>query len=205
MEFRQIQYFLAICKYRNISHAAKAIHLSQQALSKQIHELEEELGVSLFIRSTKGVELTRYAQKLEAPARQMLAKRDEIVQMIEDMKKEEVTHLRIGFIHGGFNPYGVISTKSIFDWEQQYHPLEVDVFERLPSALEEMLEQEELDLAVTIDGRANPPLQSQPALSEKTGFDGAGVHPVQQSEPGDAARSPYSGGSAPAAHFDLPV
>lgn len=36
MEFRQIQYFLAICKYRNISHAAKAIHLSQQALSKQI-------------------------------------------------------------------------------------------------------------------------------------------------------------------------
>lgn len=91
MEFRQIQYFLVICKYRNISHAAKAIHLSQQALSKQIHELEEELGVSLFIRSTKGVELTRYAQKLEAPARQML-------------------------------------------------------------------EQEELDLAVTIDGRANPPL-----------------------------------------------
>lgn len=91
MEFRQIQYFLAICKYRNISHAAKAIHLSQQALSKQIHELEEELGVSLFIRSTKGIELTRYAQKLEAPARQML-------------------------------------------------------------------EQEELDLAVTIDGRANPPL-----------------------------------------------
>ena len=158
MEFRQIQYFLAICKYRNISHAAKAIHLSQQALSKQIHELEEELGVFLFIRSTKGVELTRYAQKLEAPARQMLAKRDEIVQMIEDMKKEEVTHLRIGFIHGGFNPYGVISTKSIFDWEQQYRPLEVDVFERLPSALEEMLEQEELDLAVTIDGRANPPL-----------------------------------------------
>ena len=199
MEFRQIQYFLAICKYRNISHAAKAIHLSQQALSKQIHELEEELGVSLFIRSTKGVELTRYAQKLEAPARQMLAKRDEIVQMIEDMKKEEVTHLLIGFIHGGFNPYGVISTKSIFDWEQQYHPLEVDVFERLPSALEEMLEQEELDLAVTIDGRANPP------LVKKTGFDGAGVHPVQQSEPGDAARSPYSGGSASAAHFDLPV
>jgi DNA-binding transcriptional LysR family regulator len=158
VELRQLQYFLAICKYRNISHAAKAIHISQQALSKQIHDLEEELGVCLFIRNVNGVEPTRYAQCLESPAKQLLAKRNEMVQMIEDMKKEEIIHLRIGFIHGGFTPYGVLSSKDVFDLEQQFHHLEIDIFERTPGILEEMLDQEELDLAVTIDDAPNPKL-----------------------------------------------
>lgn len=158
MELSQLQYFLAVCRYHNISHAAKAIHISQQALSKQIRALEEELGVTLFIRNTKGVELTRYAQKLKVPAKQILTRLSDAKQMIEEMKKEEPLHLRIGFIHGGFNPYSVISPKSVFDWEQQFEHLEVDIVERLPSVLEEMLKQEELDLAVTIDGSPNPPL-----------------------------------------------
>ena len=70
MELRVLNYFLAVAREENITKAAQMLHITQPTLSRQIIQLEEELGVSLFIRSTKGVELTRYAQKLEAPARQ---------------------------------------------------------------------------------------------------------------------------------------
>ncbi|WP_144429939.1 LysR family transcriptional regulator, partial [Paenilisteria newyorkensis] len=47
MEFRVLKYFLAVAREKNISKAAVSLHLSQPTLSKQLKELEEELGVTL--------------------------------------------------------------------------------------------------------------------------------------------------------------
>ena len=53
MEFRVLQYFLAVTREGNISAAAQSLHLSQPSLSRQLKELEEELGVTLFQRGQK--------------------------------------------------------------------------------------------------------------------------------------------------------
>ena len=58
MEFRQINYFLAVAYHKNFSHAAEYLHITQPALSQQINELEEELGVKLFSRTNRISELT---------------------------------------------------------------------------------------------------------------------------------------------------
>ena len=53
MEFRVLQYFLAVTREGNISAAAQSLNLSQPSLSRQLRDLEEELGVTLFIIERK--------------------------------------------------------------------------------------------------------------------------------------------------------
>ena len=58
MELRVLQYFLAIAREQSIIRAAESLHLSQPTLSTQIKNLEEELGMKLFVRTKKYVRLT---------------------------------------------------------------------------------------------------------------------------------------------------
>src|SRR5699024_12724514 len=59
MEFRQIKYFMEVAKREHVTDAANALHIAQSAVSRQIFNLEEELGVALFIREGWTVRLTR--------------------------------------------------------------------------------------------------------------------------------------------------
>ena len=60
MELRVLRYFLAVAREQSVSGAANALHITQPALSRQLMELERELGAKLFIRGSRGkpVELT---------------------------------------------------------------------------------------------------------------------------------------------------
>lgn len=58
MEIRVLQYFLAITREESISAAAKSLHLSQPSLSRQIKDLEDELGTILFERGSRKITLT---------------------------------------------------------------------------------------------------------------------------------------------------
>ncbi|WEV44096.1 LysR family transcriptional regulator [Lactobacillus sp. ESL0684] len=72
MELRVLKYFLAIIQEHNISNAAKKLHLSQPAISRQIADLEKELGTTLFKRGTKVIELTPDGEYLANQATQIL-------------------------------------------------------------------------------------------------------------------------------------
>ncbi len=69
MEFRQLRYFLVVAEEGNIGRAALKLHISQPPLTRQIQQLEESLGVKLFIRTPKGVELTEPGQLFYKEAR----------------------------------------------------------------------------------------------------------------------------------------
>lgn len=58
MEFKHIEYFITTCRYQSMSKAADALFISQQALSRCIANIEQELGCTLFSRSVKGITLT---------------------------------------------------------------------------------------------------------------------------------------------------
>lgn len=67
MELRQLRYFLTVAQELNITRAAERLNMSQPPLSNQIHGLEEELGVTLFVRGKRRLTLTGGGQ-LSAPA-----------------------------------------------------------------------------------------------------------------------------------------
>ncbi|GLO50394.1 HTH-type transcriptional regulator TfdS [compost metagenome] len=73
MDYRQLRAFIAVFEERNITAAARSIHLSQPALSGSIKALEEALGTTLFVRQARGVEVTEDARALYPEAQRMVA------------------------------------------------------------------------------------------------------------------------------------
>ena len=72
MELRVLRYFLEIAREGNMTHAAQRLHISQPTLSRQIKDLEEELGKKLFIRSNYSVSLTEEGMLLRQRAEDIL-------------------------------------------------------------------------------------------------------------------------------------
>ena len=83
MDIRVLEYFLAVAREENISRAAKQLHITQPTLSRQLAQLEEELGVTLFTRSSHNIVLTRDGILLKQRAQ-------EIVDLAEKTKNEFV-------------------------------------------------------------------------------------------------------------------
>lgn len=80
MELRVLQYFLAVTREQNILRAAESLHLSQPTLSRQIRDMEEELGKQLFIRGSRSITLTEEGMILRKRAEEIL----ELVRKTED-------------------------------------------------------------------------------------------------------------------------
>ncbi|OLS40036.1 LysR family transcriptional regulator [Bacillus sp. MRMR6] len=87
METRQIQYFLEVAKREHVTEAAEALHVAQSSVSRQIFNLENDLGVELFIREGRSVKLTPLGRIFYERVKQ-------IWNMMEDAKREVEEHLK---------------------------------------------------------------------------------------------------------------
>ena len=97
LELRQIQYFIEVAKREHMTEAAEALHVAQSAVSRQIVNLESELGVDLFIRDGRTIRLTQIGQMF-------LKKMEQAMDVIDQAKREITQYLdpekgtvRIGF------------------------------------------------------------------------------------------------------------
>ncbi|MBA4536706.1 LysR family transcriptional regulator [Bacillus aquiflavi] len=97
MELRQIRYFIEVAKREHVTEASHALHVAQSAVSRQIFNLEAELGVDLFIRDGRNVKLTPIGKNF-------LGHMEQAIQVIETAKREIEQYLdpergtiRIGF------------------------------------------------------------------------------------------------------------
>src|SRR6266513_4917023 len=79
MELRHLRYFIGVAEEENVSRAALKLHVSQPALSRQIRDLEEELGFLLLERSAKAVRLTEAGRAFLTEARAVLQRAEDAV------------------------------------------------------------------------------------------------------------------------------
>jgi DNA-binding transcriptional LysR family regulator len=105
MELRHLRYFVAVAEERNFTRAAERLHMAQPPLSRQMQQLEETLGVPLFVRNSRPVELTDAGRFFYLHAIQLLAQTAELEAMTRRVGKIERS-LSIGFV--GSTLYGML-------------------------------------------------------------------------------------------------
>src|SRR6516225_5608431 len=98
MELRHMRYFVAVAEERNFTRAAARLHLAQPSLSRQIRDLEDELGVSLLHRGKGGVTLTAAGSEYLSQARKLLADSAAAVRVTQAAGRSESRQLLIGTV-----------------------------------------------------------------------------------------------------------
>ena len=100
---RRLQYFVAVAEELSFNRAARRLHMAQPPLSVQIKNLEEELGVILFERTSRGVVLTEAGEFLLEEARRLLVQVDQTVSAVRRVGQGEVGRLTLGFVPSASN------------------------------------------------------------------------------------------------------
>ena len=104
----QLRYFIAVAEHLHFGRAAAALHISQPPLSRAIRALEERVGVTLFTRNRRRVELTPAGARLLEEARHTVGQLERAVLELRGMAAGERGRLRIGFVsladYGGVLP-----------------------------------------------------------------------------------------------------
>lgn len=97
MELRHLRYFVAVAETENVTRAAAKLHVAQPAVSRQIRDLEEELGVTLLERTAKAVRLTDAGRAFLAEARAVLARAGQAVAAVRAVAGGLRGELRVGY------------------------------------------------------------------------------------------------------------
>jgi DNA-binding transcriptional LysR family regulator len=101
VQTRRLRYFVALAEELHFSRTAARLHIAQQALSKQIRDLEEAVGAQLLRRSTRKVELTAAGAVFLDAAHATLAAFDDGVEAARRLARGEAGTLRLGYVVGG--------------------------------------------------------------------------------------------------------
>jgi DNA-binding transcriptional LysR family regulator len=108
MELRHLRYFVAVAEELHFGRAAQRLHIAQPPLSRQIRDLEREIGAPLFERGARGVELTHAGAAFLPEARLVLAQAERAQRTAQRAALGETGRLRVGFVeeatHSGILP-----------------------------------------------------------------------------------------------------
>lgn len=163
MTLKQIAYFLEVVKEMNMTRAAANLYVSQTAITKQIHLLEEELGLQLFTRLNKSISLTAAGSYFKEQA-EILHKQYQLLNVnMQAYKKGEIGKLRIGLIK--YIDLSLIIT--VFQQFQLKYPNIHCTFHSMSSKeIETSLAAGKIDLGIGIDHHHHKtiPLKTYPLI-----------------------------------------
>jgi DNA-binding transcriptional LysR family regulator len=145
VEFHQLRYFIAAAEDLSISAAAKRLHVTQPALSRQIAVLEAELGVALFDRIRKRIYLTEAGRFFLPKARQIVCDAETSAQQLREQYGKARRTLRLGFLAPFLDDLVVPAVR---EFRQRHPKAQVSLFELPPRAQLDRLRNHELDAAI---------------------------------------------------------
>ena len=148
MELRLLRYFLTVAKEQSFTKAAEQLHITQPTLSRQMAAFEEELGVTLFIRSGKKISLTDEGILLKRRALEILNLEE---RMLEELKgKEEVVE---GTVTIGCGEFAAVETlaKICKTYKEKYPLGQIVLHTATADAVYEMMNKGLIDIALFLE------------------------------------------------------
>lgn len=129
MEIQQLYYYMELCKQKNFTEAGYACNMTQGALSKQIHKLENELGITLIRRNTRKFELSKEGEIFLSYAKKMTGTYEEMLKNVQ--KNQEI---KIGCMPV-LAPYHF--ARLVADFRKEYPDIKLVIDERIASEIQE--------------------------------------------------------------------
>jgi len=149
VELRHIRYFLAVAEYLNFSKAAQELHIAQPPLSRQIRQLEDDLGVALFVRSKRRVVLTKAGRVFRDEARKLVVQAGHATEAARHAQKGESGFVRVGIASG----LGGVVSRVVGDHCRHYPAVNVECKDVFSSSQSALLHKREIDV-----GFLRPPI-----------------------------------------------
>jgi len=145
MNLRDLQYLIAVAETGHFGKAAKRCFVSQPTLSSQIKKLEDKLGVKVFERTNRSVNITPVGEKIVAHARKSIEQAEAIEQIARAHRDPLAGVLRVGAIPT-LSPY--LTPLILAPLIKDYPQLELVLTEETTSTLEERLRNHDIDVAL---------------------------------------------------------
>lgn len=143
MELRHLRYFVAVAGTLNFTKAAEKLRLAQPSLTRQIQNLEEEIGVRLLNRSKKHVTLTEEGESFLIDARRVLALTEESIEKVQRLSRGETGQLNIAYL-SNFNFDLLPKTLGLF--RREYPHVTLNLFDMTPAEQFRVLDARKIDL-----------------------------------------------------------
>ena len=165
MDFRELNYVLAVAKYQNITKAAESLYVGQPTISKFLNTLEDELGLKLFRRLGNKYVLTYAGERYVEKARQILQAKSDLDAELDDILKKDVGVLNIGFASMRCTYMLPITLPSF----QRMHPnVKVNLFEGTSDENDRRLLEGQVDVAFYNQSKnPNPQIEYEALCSEE--------------------------------------
>lgn len=163
----QYKIFFEVAKAGNISRAAKELYISQPAISKSISKLEDSLGVILFTRNSRGVQLTEEGKLLFAHTQAAFEALNRGEQELKRVKDFHIGHLRIG-VSNTLCKYILLPYLKIFI--EKYPHIKITIESQSTAHTVNMLEQQRLDLGLIARPSNRRPLLFSPVMDIQDTF-----------------------------------
>lgn len=167
MNFRQLRYFVRTVEMGNITRAAESLNVAQPALGLQIRQLEQELGVPLLVRHSRGITTTRPGLVLYDRACEILRRIEEARNEIVGYSESEKESVILGITPGITN---VIGSAIFVDAPEALPHVHLSMVEEMSHVLVDAIERDEIDLAIAYEVPEHPVLMRTPLLNEELIF-----------------------------------
>ena len=148
MELRTLRYFLAVAREESMTEAANVLHVTQPTLSRQIADLERELGCTLFDRTNRSTVLTEDGMRLRQRAEEILSLVDQTEDELADRGGSLTGNIRIG---AGETRAMHLLTDAFAGLHREHPAVTLELFTGNADTVEERLERGLLDFALVIE------------------------------------------------------
>lgn len=126
MELRHLRYFAAVANHLSFTRAARELRVAQPALSRQIRQLEDEVGVRLLERNQRSVALTQAGRAFLDEARKLLRQSDEAIRVAKNSASVPSGHLDVGYVWGLFH---TLAPTALARLRQKYGEVSLNLFD----------------------------------------------------------------------------
>jgi DNA-binding transcriptional LysR family regulator len=143
MDLRHLRYFVAVAEELSFTKGAEKLHLAQPSLTRQIKDLEEEIGVRLIDRTKQKVSLTEEGSSFLIDAKRVLSLAEEIVESVQQLSRREVAALNIGYVANLF--YDLLPV-TLASFQRSYPTVSINLFDMTCGDQFQAIEDGKIDL-----------------------------------------------------------